>query len=115
MPITISGPARPRPWIDSRTPAESPCRAASTAARSGSTARTKTAIAATAATITATARSGTLAGRSVRAAVVVTVGGRSFIRMDREIGGQLDLAAAGELHVDGLVLAVGAGDARQHR
>ena len=32
-----------------------------------------------------------------------------------EVGGQLDLAAAGELDVDGLVLAVGAEEADQHR
>src|SRR5437016_631442 len=114
MPSTISGPATPRPRIESRTPAVSPCSAASTAARSGSTAMTSTAIIASPATTTSTASSGTLARRSGEG-LVVAVGGRSFIRFDREVGGKLDLAAAGELHVDRLVLAVGAEKPDQHR
>ena len=35
--------------------------------------------------------------------------------MDREVGSQLDLAAAPELHVDRLVLTVGAEESDQHR
>src|ERR1700730_1781101 len=114
MPSTISGPATPRPWIDSRTPPESPCSAASTAARRGSMVSTATVIAARVASAITTAAIETRAPCSVRAAVV-TVGGRPFIRLDLQIGGQLDLAAASELQVDGLVRAVSAEEPDQHR